>query len=116
MKHTHLLTSPGSRSALVNMEAKSEDASMLNRKCVVVLWKELTSEGFQDMIHRGAGAILVLLPHLNHTLEKEVQEVRARWGRVRQPWGVRWAGVFCEGVGECYVLVWCPLGVAGSGT
>lgn len=57
------------------MEAKSEGAGMLNRKCVVVRWKELSSESFLDMIHRGAGAILVLLPQLNDTSAQDTQEV-----------------------------------------
>ena len=65
----------GSRSALVNMEARGEGAGMLNRKCVVVQWRNLTSEKFLDLIHRGAGAILVLLPPINHTIDKDVLDV-----------------------------------------
>lgn len=57
------------------MEAKGEGAGMLNRKCVVVRWKELTSASFLDLIHRGAGSILVLLPQLNVTLDGDTQEV-----------------------------------------
>ncbi len=37
-------------------------AKMLNRKCVFVLWAELTPDVFQDLISRGAGSLLVLLP------------------------------------------------------
>ena len=69
--HTHPL---GSRSALVNMEVRGEVAAILNRKCVVIRWSTLSSEKFLDIIHRGAGAILVLLPR-----EREgVNEVRGR--------------------------------------
>lgn len=64
----------GSRSALINMEAKGEAAGMLNRKCVVARWKDLTSKKFLDLIQRGAGAILVLLPPSNHTVDQEVWE------------------------------------------
>ena len=57
--HTHVI---GSRSALVNMEVRGEVAPILNRKCVVIRWSALSSEKFLDIIHRGAGAIVVLLP------------------------------------------------------
>jgi len=56
---THFI---GSHSALVNMEVRGEVAPILNRKCVIVRWSALSSEKFLDIIHRGAGAIVVLLP------------------------------------------------------
>ena len=65
----------GSRSALVNMEARGEGANMLNRKCVVVRWKDLSSEKFLDLIQRGAGAILVLLPQINETTDDSIMSV-----------------------------------------
>ncbi|XP_064391028.1 BOS complex subunit ncln-like isoform X2 [Halichondria panicea] len=52
----------GSRSSLVNMEARGEVASMLNRKCVVVRWAELSYESFMELVERGAGSIIILLP------------------------------------------------------
>lgn len=61
------------------MEAKGEGASMLNRKCVVVRWADLTSDKFLELINRGAGAILVLLPHSNTTaIDEETMEVSAK--------------------------------------
>lgn len=66
----------GSRSALINMEAKGEGASMLNRRCVVVRWRDLTSQSFQSLIQRGAGAILILLSHSSQASEEEL-EVRS---------------------------------------
>ena len=65
---------PGSRSALVNMEVRSEVAAVLNRKCIVIRWSALSSEKFLDIIHRGAGAILILLP----SEWRGVEEVRRR--------------------------------------
>lgn len=61
----------GSRSALVNMEAKGEGASMLSRKCVVVQWKDLSSEKFLDLVQRGAGSLLVILPLVDGAIEEE---------------------------------------------
>lgn len=70
--HTHLV---GSRSALVNMEARGELASMLNRKCVIVKWAQLSLESFIGLIERGAGSILVLLPPDISSVNKELIEV-----------------------------------------
>ncbi|XP_019861588.1 PREDICTED: nicalin-1-like [Amphimedon queenslandica] len=53
----------GSRSAVVNMEARSPEAAMLNRKCVLIKWTELTSDLFNELLERGAGAVLIILPN-----------------------------------------------------
>lgn len=60
--NVQFLTMTGSRSSLVNMEARGEVASMLNRKCVVVRWAELSYESFMELVERGAGSIIILLP------------------------------------------------------
>ena len=79
LNRAHLFLS-GSRSALVNMEARGEGASMLNRKCVVVRWRDLSSDKFLDLIERGAGAILVILPQINATTDKDTMSVRREGG------------------------------------
>ena len=58
------------------MEARSEVADVLNRKCIIIRWSALSSEKFLDIIHRGAGAIFILLP----TEWGRVEEVRRRAG------------------------------------
>lgn len=55
------------------MEAKGEAASMLNRRCVVVRWRDLTIEKFQGLIERGAGSILILLPPKNSSAENHLE-------------------------------------------
>ncbi len=35
---------------------------VLNRKCVVVRWRGLTLERVRDLLKRGAGSLLILLP------------------------------------------------------
>lgn len=52
----------GSRSAVVNMEARGAGTTMLSRKCVVVRWSVLTMDSFREMLERGAGSLLILLP------------------------------------------------------
>ena len=58
------------------MEARGERASLLNRKCVLVRWVDLSSERLLDLLHRGAGSVLVLLPPTATTsLGEEEEEV-----------------------------------------
>lgn len=53
----------GSRSSLVNMEARPLTADMLTRRCVVTRLSDLTIERFKEAIQTlGAGAMLILLP------------------------------------------------------
>jgi len=57
------------------MEAKGKANSMLNRKCVVVRWVELSQESLTDLISRGAGSILVLLPQGIDSMDLELIKV-----------------------------------------
>ena len=57
------------------MEVKAEAATVLNRKCVVVRWSELTAEKFLDFVHRGAGALVVLLPQDVDGVDTAILEV-----------------------------------------
>lgn len=72
---THKTSFSGSRSALINMEAKGEAANMISRRCVVVRWRDLTIEKFQNLIERGAGSILILLPPMNSSGDNRDWEV-----------------------------------------
>ena len=53
------------------MEVRGEGLSMLNRKCVVVRWVGLTLDWFLNLVHKGAGAILILIPQDWKTREVE---------------------------------------------
>ncbi|CAH3192232.1 unnamed protein product [Porites evermanni] len=56
-------TQVGSRSSLVNMEARPLTSDMLTRRCVVTRLSDLTIERFKEAVQTlGAGAILILLP------------------------------------------------------
>lgn len=56
-------TQSGSRSSLVNMEARPLTSDMLTRRCVVTRLSDLTIDRFKDAVQTfGAGAVLILLP------------------------------------------------------
>ncbi|XP_031572437.1 nicalin-1-like [Actinia tenebrosa] len=68
-------TSTGSRSALVNMEARPMSSEVLTRRCVVIKLSELTIDHFKEVIDKGAGALLILLPrHLSNLTQQEIED------------------------------------------
>ena len=73
MSNSHILQ--GSRSVVVNMEAKGATASTLGRKCVVVRWADLQLESLLELVQRGAGSLLLLLPQNFTDVQGEIAEV-----------------------------------------
>ena len=61
------------------MEARGEDASLLNRKCVFVKWGDLSLDKFLDLIQRGAGAMVILLPADMQSVKEDVLKVNNEW-------------------------------------
>ena len=59
------------------MEVRGESSLTLNRKCVVVRWGDLTLERFLDLIQRGAGGLIILIPR---QWERSVLQVRGNLG------------------------------------
>lgn len=55
-------TAYGCRSSFVNMEARSVDAKMLTRRCIVVRLREITVPKYRDLMSQNVGALLILLP------------------------------------------------------
>lgn len=52
----------GSRSSLVNVEARSLDATSVARRCVLARLADLTPTHYQRVVSQGAAALLILLP------------------------------------------------------
>ena len=61
---------------MVNVEARSLDAKVVTRRCVLAKLKELTIEKYREIISQSAGGLLVLLPNNLAALSKEENEVR----------------------------------------
>lgn len=68
----------GSRSSLVNMEARPLTSDMLTRRCVVTRLSDLTIDKFKDAVQTlGAGAVLILLPKNTSVASLEQLEVES---------------------------------------
>ena len=44
------------------MEVKGPDANILSRRCVLLRWVDLTKEKFAELVERGTGSLLILMP------------------------------------------------------
>ncbi|CAD5118444.1 DgyrCDS7151 [Dimorphilus gyrociliatus] len=64
----------GSRGALVNVEARSIDARMLTRRCVLAKLAEVTAEKIRDMLTQNAAGIMIILPAKLWEMGKEDQD------------------------------------------
>ena len=65
----------GCRNALVNVEARSIDARVYTRRCVISRLSELTVDKFKEMVNQNAGALLVLLPAQLNNLSQQDKQV-----------------------------------------
>ncbi|PIK38191.1 hypothetical protein BSL78_24969 [Apostichopus japonicus] len=52
----------GSRSSLINMEARPLSASKVPRRCLIAKLSELSAERYQELVSESAGALVVLIP------------------------------------------------------
>ena len=65
----------GSRSASVNLEARSISSSNLARRCAVAKMSELSVDRLKSKINEGLNALLVLLPHDYPDIAEEERNV-----------------------------------------
>lgn len=59
------------------MEARSIDAKMVTRRCLVARLRDVTMAKYHDLISQNAGALLILLPVNLTELSSEDKEVTA---------------------------------------
>lgn len=52
----------GSRSSLLNFEARSIDTRLPARKCVMLMINEFSSSRFRELINEGVAALLIIIP------------------------------------------------------
>ena len=64
----------GSPVAYVNMEGRSTQSPVLNRRCVFVKWKDLSMAIFDNLLERGMGAIVILMPGSFADISDSVRE------------------------------------------
>nr|CAG4646885.1 EOG090X02MW [Megafenestra aurita] len=64
----------GSRSSILNFEARSIDTRMPARKCVILMINEFSPSRFRELINEGVGALLIVIPSDLESLTEDMKE------------------------------------------
>ncbi|XP_037080116.1 nicalin-like [Pollicipes pollicipes] len=64
----------GSRSSMLSLEAATQLSSTPSRQCLIVRLGKLTLESVQNILAKGPGGLLILMPEALHQITKEHRE------------------------------------------
>lgn len=62
----------GSRNAILNTEARTVEAEVLSRRCVMMRLADFSYEKYQKALRQSAGAVVIILPHNMSTLPQDI--------------------------------------------
>lgn len=65
----------GSRSALLNTEARTVEAEVLSRRCVMMRLADFSYEKYQKALRESAGAVVIILPQNMSTMPQDIVQV-----------------------------------------
>ena len=65
----------GSRSSILNYEARSMDTKLPARKCVILMINEFSVSRFRELVNEGVGAILIIIPADLDSITEDLKEV-----------------------------------------
>lgn len=64
----------GSRSSLLNFEARSIDTRLPARKCVILMINEFSSSRFRELLSEGVAALLIIIPSDFDSVTEDLKE------------------------------------------
>lgn len=104
----------GTRNAMLNTEARTIEADVLSRRCVLMRLAEFSFDKFQEAIRQSAGAVVIILPQNMSMMPQDVIQVKqlscilpthtktGKKAAVQKGWGIPssdWkSGKFCQWV------------------
>ena len=65
----------GTRNAMLNTEARTIDADVLSRRCVLVRLLDFSYERYQRALRQSAGAVVIILPRTMAAVPQDVIRV-----------------------------------------
>ena len=65
----------GTRNAVLNTEARTIDADVLSRRCVLVRLLDFSYERYQRALRQSAGAVIIILPRTMAAVPQDVVRV-----------------------------------------
>lgn len=66
---------PGTRNAILNTEARTVEAEVLSRRCVVMRLADFSYDKYQKALRQSAGAVVIILPKNMSTVPQDIVQV-----------------------------------------
>lgn len=68
-------TPSGTRNAILNTEARTVEAEVLSRRCVIMRLADFSYEEYQKALRQSAGAVVIILPKNMSTVPQDIVQV-----------------------------------------
>lgn len=68
----------GTRSAVLNTEARTVEADVLSRRCVMMRLVDFSYEQYQKALRQSAGAVVIILPRSISSVPQDVVRVKKK--------------------------------------
>lgn len=66
---------PGTRNAILNTEARTVEAEVLSRRCVIMRLVDFSYEEYQKALRQSAGAVVIILPKNMSAVPQDIVQV-----------------------------------------
>lgn len=67
----------GTRNAILNTEARTVEAEVLSRRCVIMRLVDFSYEEYQKALRQSAGAVVIILPKNMSAVPQDIVQVIA---------------------------------------
>lgn len=65
----------GTRNAILNTEARTVEAEVLSRRCVIMRLADFSYEEYQKALRQSAGAVVIILPKNMSSVPQDIVQV-----------------------------------------
>lgn len=65
----------GTRNAILNTEARTVEAEVLSRRCVIMRLANFSYDEYQKALRQSAGAVVIILPKNMSTVPQDIVQV-----------------------------------------
>lgn len=65
----------GTRNAILNTEARTVEAEVLSRRCVIMRLADFSYEEYQKALRQSAGAVVIILPKNMSAVPQDIVQV-----------------------------------------
>lgn len=71
-----LFLSSGTRNSILNTEARTVEADVLSRRCVIMRLADFSFDKYQKALRQSAGAVVIMLPKNMSAMPQDVLQVK----------------------------------------